>query len=118
MSDLLLSAIREANRTREPLFKNALGVPYHTADDGSDWSIAEWTNAMAGEAGEACNFSKKLKRGDFSNSEEGLDLLMEEIADVVLYADLVAWRVGRNLSDAIRDKFNKVSDRIGCDIKL
>ena len=28
----------------------------------ADWSEAEWTNAMAGEAGEACNLTKKIIR--------------------------------------------------------
>jgi hypothetical protein len=30
----------------------------------SDWSLAEWSNAMCGEAGETANITKKIRRGD------------------------------------------------------
>ena len=34
-----------------------------------DWSLAEWSNAMAGECGEACNLTKKMLRGDRGGPE-------------------------------------------------
>lgn len=82
----------------------------------TDWSPAEWSNAMAGEAGETCNLTKKLLR----DGPEAVNLedLGDEIADVVIYADLLATRLGLRLEDCVRRKFNKVSGRVGSDIKL
>jgi NTP pyrophosphatase (non-canonical NTP hydrolase) len=93
-----------------------------------DWSPADWSNAMAGEAGElldvllpllsransTCNLTKKIQRGDDVPLEE----VGKEIADVVIYADLLAHRLGIDLSDAIRRKFDEVSARVGSDILL
>lgn len=80
----------------------------------NDWSPVDWTNALAGEAGEACNESKKLKRQDTRRDssvsvEERTRRLAEELADVVIYADLAAARLGVDLGEAIRTKFNKTS---------
>ena len=113
------SDLEDANRLRLPQFKNRQGKPAHSQPNGHDWSIAEWTNAMAGEAGEACNIAKKLIRGDYGDDEElGIGELLDEIADVVIYADLVCQRVNRKLEIAVHNKFNEVSERIGCDIIL
>lgn len=80
------------------------------------WSPTDWSNAMAGEAGEACNVTKKMLRGDPLGK---LDIaLAKELADVVIYADLLAARMNINLGEAVRLKFNEVSDRRKCDIKL
>ena len=81
-----------------------------------DWSPAEWSNALAGEAGELCNMTKKLLR----DGPASIDMaeLGKEIADVVIYADLVATRMGFKLEDLVRQKFNEVSERRGSDIKL
>ena len=83
----------------------------------SDWSLAEWSNAMAGEAGEACNVTKKILRGDHPFKHYKKDLA-KEIADVVVYADLLAAAAGINLEKAVIQKFNEVSDRRKCKIKL
>ena len=92
------------------------------------WSPADWSNAMAGEAGEllevllpliiktntVCNLTKKVQRGDDMSLEE----IGKEIADVVIYADLLSHRLGIDLSDAVRQKFDEVSGRVGSNIKL
>lgn len=87
-----------------------------------EWSVNDWLAAMAGEAGEACNAGKKHRRilsgiqqhGDVPVSlEEAADRIVEELADVVIYADLVASRLGRDLASAIEEKFNKISAREG-----
>lgn len=83
----------------------------------SDWSLAEWSNAMAGECGEACNVTKKMLRGD-KNLREHKKELAKEIADVVVYADLLAAAAGIDLETAIIEKFNEVSDRKKSGIKL
>lgn len=89
----------------------------------SDWQLPVWGNAMAGEAGEACNIMKKMHRGDFSElseeAQEGAKLMLaEELADIIIYIDLIAKKENINLEKAIVNKFNKVSDEHGCDIKL
>jgi len=82
----------------------------------TDWSPAEWSNAMAGEAGETCNLTKKMLR----DGPETVDIedLGDEIADVVIYADLLATRMGLCLEDLVRRKFNKVSEKKGSNLKL
>jgi NTP pyrophosphatase (non-canonical NTP hydrolase) len=112
--------LAEANRLRLSHFKNRQGLPAHSTPDGSDWTIAEWTNAMAGECGEACNLSKKIRRGDYSAKElqEAINKLMDELADVVIYADHCASQLGRSLGDIIVDKFNSKSEEVGSSVRV
>lgn len=81
-----------------------------------DWGLTDWTNAVAGEAGEACNQTKKMRRGD--DLADPLGALGKELADVVIYADLCAQAAGLDLSACIRQKFNEVSLKKGSDILL
>lgn len=98
---------------REASHKRAVEAFGHEAGL-TDWSPAEWSNALAGEVGELCNLTKKLQRdGNIPLEEIG-----KEIADVVIYADLIATRMGFKLEKLVRQKFNEVSDRKGSDIKL
>jgi NTP pyrophosphatase (non-canonical NTP hydrolase) len=87
-----------------------------------EWSINDWLVALGGEAGEACNAGKKHRRilsglqqhGNVPTSlTEAEDKIMEELADTVTYADLIASRMGRSLADAIIRKFNAISEREG-----
>ena len=86
--------------------------------EADEWSGADWSNAMAGECGEACNIVKKLRRhethtGTSYNTPEVealLPALAEEIADVVIYADLLAAKYDIDLEEAVRAKFNRVSE--------
>lgn len=97
------------------------------------WTGADWSNAMCGEAGEAANIVKKLRRietgigagpqafsGMRDPSGSGLPYntppeyelgaaLAEEIADVILYADLLARHYGIDTETAVLAKFNRVS---------
>lgn len=78
---------------------------------------------MGGECGEALNVIKKLRRldteGDTAPANAGLDraTLMkaaaDEIADMVIYADLLCARLGISLGDAIVSKFNRTSAKVG-----
>lgn len=86
----------------------------------NDWSPTDWATAMAGECGEACNLVKKLRRLDGGPNDaavaEGLELLgkiEKELADLVIYADLLAARLGINLASAVIEKFNEVSAKVG-----
>lgn len=114
---LTFNSLREANKARLPQFKNSKGEPAHEQPDGSDWSLAEWMNAVAGELGEAANIIKKVRRGDLS-LEEARPLLAAEFADIVTYLDITAMQAGINLGEATMDKFNKVSIRVGSNIRL
>ena len=90
------------------------------------WSLGDWACAFAGEAGEACNVVKKLRRLDIGSgfrrdTEQETALLAalaDEIADTVIYADLLAEAAGFDLGEAIRRKFNEVSDRVGSEVRL
>lgn len=85
------------------------------------WSGADWSNAMQGEAGEAGNVVKKLRRqetGTLGNVKDPdrealLAKLGEEIADTLIYADLLANHYGIDLPYEIRKKFDAVSAREG-----
>jgi NTP pyrophosphatase (non-canonical NTP hydrolase) len=100
------------------------------------WSATDWATAVAGELGEVgaellallalCNTVKKLRRLDGADASmdtiEARDLLRakiaEELADVVIYADLACARVGHSLEGAVRNKFNRVSETRGSLVRL
>ena len=84
---------------------------FHTLEN---WSLTDWATALAGEVGEACNLIKKRRRGETVNTED----IVDELADTVIYADLLAARLGVSLAEAVRRKFNEVSDRRNSDIRM
>lgn len=79
-----------------------------------DWSPNDWATAVAGEVGEACNMLKKMRRG------EGMPLhaVAYELADAVIYIDLLAARLGISLGEAVAEKFNLVSEKRGAAERL
>lgn len=79
-----------------------------------DWSPTDWATALAGECGETCNLIKKMRRGD----DVPLADVAEEIADVIIQADLLAARLGIDLGQAVRDKFNAVSLKKGSTVTI
>lgn len=90
---------------------------WHSEDN---WTGSDWSNAMCGEAGEAANVVKKLRRIELGGAADAKRELSEEdlirdlgfeIADVVIYADLLAKKYGINLEAAVVEKFNIVSER-------
>ncbi|MDA4845254.1 MazG nucleotide pyrophosphohydrolase domain-containing protein [Hoeflea poritis] len=94
------------------------------AEDGfnhqlADWTPSEWLAACVGELGEVAHVVKTIirQRDNLVSSEiEDIELkrmLAEEIADTVIYLDLLAQSQEINLSDAIAEKFNKKSKEIG-----
>lgn len=68
-------------------------------------------NELAGEVGEACNVVKKLERErhGWRGSRATLDDLAQELADVVICADLCAVTAGIDLDTAVVAKFNATS---------
>jgi NTP pyrophosphatase (non-canonical NTP hydrolase) len=73
--------------------------------------------AIAGETGEMCNEVKKALRGDYP-IESVRDKVLEELADVITYCDLMITKLGGNTEIELIRKFNKVSERRNCEIKL
>jgi len=112
---LSFRTLREANKQRLPLFRDANGEICHKEPDGSDWSPAEWLQAVVGELGELANILKKVRRGDYP-IEKALPEIRKEFADVAIYLDLFALQYGFDLGEAIRQKFNEVSHRVGADV--
>ena len=108
---LTYDTLRAANITRLPRFLNKHGERVHSCDDGSDWSPAEWLEAVVGELGELSNMLKKVRRGDFTY-EEAQHEIAKEFADVAIYLDIYAYQFRIDLGEAIRSKFNEVSDRV------
>lgn len=117
MKTLTFDRLRQANVTR-------CNAVYHHLQT---WSPTDWATAMAGECGEACNVVKKIRRLDDGADKPynaGADrgeltrLLRKELADLVIYADLLAARLGIDLGDAVVEKFNEVSEKVGSDVSI
>lgn len=101
----ILKQIKDANRARCPEFGQG-----HLLN----WSVERWALCVAGEAGELCNMVKKQILGkDIPDEEIG-----KEIADIVLYCDLLAQRMGFDLGRLLIAKFNEVSDRIDSSVRI
>jgi NTP pyrophosphatase (non-canonical NTP hydrolase) len=84
------------------------------------WTCADWSNALCGEAGELANVIKKIRRHDTGAVNEGdpprdqlVKAAADELADVVIYADLLAHHFGIDLGAAIKSKFNRTSEKFG-----
>lgn len=117
MNKLTFAQLRLVNSLRLPVFKNSKGEYAHTENNGSDWSPAQWLQAVIGELGEYANFRKKYERGDISYDEFIVEA-RKELADVIVYLDILSSQFGIDLGQAVTDKFNEVSERIKCDIRL
>ena len=109
--DLALGTIREVNAPRTQA--------WHA--DGDPWLGVDYSNAMCGEAGEAANVVKKLRRLETNavhrlqeqDQEALIEQLGDECADVILYLDLLAAHYGIDLAEAVVRKFNKTSEKFG-----
>ena len=90
------------------------------------WTPTDWACALAGEAGEVCNAVKKLRRlADGTNTSkdpqteiEAIKAIGAELADTIIYADLLAARLGLDLSVEVQAKFNEVSRRMNSSVRL
>jgi NTP pyrophosphatase (non-canonical NTP hydrolase) len=77
-------------------------------------------NELAGETGEACNIIKKLDREVLGliGSRADPRALAEELADVIICVDLIAMRLGLDMAEAVKNKFNKTSEQRGLNVFL
>ncbi len=79
-----------------------------------NWSIADWMMAIGGEVGEAMNVAKKYVRDGQPPGharEAAVARISEELADVLIYIDLLVDHIGGDLEAALVQKFNEVSER-------
>lgn len=122
-----LEHLRQQNRLRVTRWHNDF-QPTFLTHSHTHWTAADWSNAMQAEAGEAGNKVKKLRRiqtdlpGNRDNETSAMLAadIIEEVADMVTYGDLLVTYLMElhpehdipTLAEAIRDKFNKVSDRM------
>src|SRR5690606_41503327 len=105
---LTFNALRAANMARLPEFRNRHGEPAHKEPDGSDWSPAQWLQAVLGELGEYANVRKKFERGDLT-LEEFYAVATEELVDVECYLDILAYQLNNLLFRATMDQCNRVT---------
>jgi len=118
---LTFSTLRAVNAQRARRWHE--GFP-DAIDEPSDWTGADWSNAAAGEMGEAANVVKKLRRLEtgIRQAEQGsepddayramlLQKLAKEIGDTVIYLDLLATFYGLQMEDCVTGAFNGVSVR-------
>lgn len=90
-------------------------------DAGNQLTLAYRGNELAGEVGEACNVIKKLERErlGIKGSRDTVAHLAEELADVVICADLIAMHEGIDLlGEAVPAKFNATSEKVGLKTRL
>lgn len=116
MPDLSFAQLREVNATRCQRWHKG-GI--------EEWSVTDWAMAVAGEMGEACNAIKKLRRIEceaqnindpgrqLTKRDDAIAVIGEELADTLIYLDLLAFRLGIDLADVTVRKFNATSVRYG-----
>ena len=91
MNGPTFAALRAANDTRCQRWHGAGTI---------EWSLADWMVAVAGEVGEAMNVVKKLNRdrdgmaGNTRSRENLIADLADELADAVIYLDLLLLAAG------------------------
>lgn len=120
MSDLTFSRLSEVNAQRAGKWHS--GFPVWNS---GGWTGGDWSNAMCGEAGEAANVVKKLRRAECGRPgskdappDQLIRNLGAELADMIIYADLLASYYGIDLGAAVTGKFNAVSMREGFEERL
>lgn len=97
--------LRKVNKSRDLMMHEKL--------DTGGWNGTDYGCAAAGEMGEACNIVKNMRRiesriqpPESKQYEELRWRLGEELADTVLYVDLLAAHYDIDLWDQIVKKFN------------
>jgi NTP pyrophosphatase (non-canonical NTP hydrolase) len=107
--NLSFASLRAANDTRQPQWET-----------GAEFSLEYLGCALAGEVGEACNIIKKLVRAQLTpkGTRATDEQLASELADCIIYIDLIARKKNINLSEAVISKFNLVSKKFDLGVEL
>lgn len=91
-----------------------------------NWSPTEWACAVANKCGKACGTVESLRLIDNgTNTEKDPSIvtatikdIADELADTVIYIDLLAARFEIDLGSAVERKFNMASDRMHATVFL
>lgn len=97
---LTFNALRGANKARLPQFRNSRGELAHSKPDGSDWSPAQWFQALIGELGEYARCRTDYEQGLITFTQYG-EQASKELADVQIYLDLLAQRALDQVQDLV-----------------
>ena len=109
---MILSELQKINRERCERWHSGM----------FPWVGSDWSGAMCGEAGEAANVVKKIRRIETALVPipaaplEVRSLIRDlgaEIADTILYALLLADHYQIDVEEAVSSKFNLVSEKQG-----
>jgi len=126
-----LDSLRAANLNRLAEGSFARGGVKHNALD--DWTPEQWFLALVGELGEWANLQKKFNRGDFvvdytqgaeirdktlARYQTAVQARKDELADFVIYLDLLAACLDIDLTEAVTNKFNCKSIEVGSIVRL
>lgn len=84
-------------------------------DSDNQITLSYRGNELAGEVGEACNLIKKLERERIGirGSRTTKEALANELADIIICADLIAMHQNIDLANAVKEKFNATSKKYG-----
>ncbi len=106
--------------TTHPTLRSANIARQGEWDQDNQISAAYRGNELAGEVGEACNVIKKLERERLGilGSRATVGELADELADVLICADLIAMHYGIDLEAAVARKFNATSEKVGLRTRL
>jgi NTP pyrophosphatase (non-canonical NTP hydrolase) len=110
---LTFDDLRAANQARQDYWGGS-----------ENWTLADWSNALAGEVGEACNVVKKIRRPQLGTIGNSSDVpvyykqLESEIGDVLIYLDLLANAAGLSLAECVSRAFNEKSEKLNMPVRL
>jgi len=114
--------LRKSNLERGVEWRGTSGSPLPT---GKIQSVLFASNELGGETGELQNKIKKFARLIFCmpgsgnlTYEEHKRGIEDELADVVICADLLAIQFGIDLGEVVARKFNETSDKHGFESKI
>ncbi len=84
---------------------------------------AEWLALrLCGEAGElaqaVAKYEEAMQKKDFEEAINHFTNIREELGDVLPYLDRLATHYGFKIEECTATKFNQVSDRINCSVKI
>lgn len=120
LSPLLADPPAEVNEDAIASLREANEVRQREWDESDVITLVYRGNELAGEVGEACNIIKKIERERIGlrGTRATIGQLGEELADVIICADLVAMKAGIDLDAEVRDKFNATSEKYGLKTRI
>ncbi len=94
--------------------KKNWGRNLETFTECSEWEPSDFALAAMGPTGYLAHLFAREKRGEKINEGQ----YYEEIADAVIYLDLLCTSLGGNLEEVIARKFNDTSAEEDCEFLL